>query len=110
MSDWSKCLHNPNLTSSERRAALADLDRTRKLLDANPGVVFESRKAAADTNRYLTKEECTQMAPFGTATYPRTRRSWRGEAQSFIDLLLVLLLASVFLNVYLAVRLMEASR
>lgn len=43
-------------------------------------------------------------------TYPRTRRSWLSDAQSFIDWLVVLLLVSVFLNVYLAFRVLEASK
>lgn len=44
------------------------------------------------------------------STYPRTRRSWLSDAQAFIDCLIVLLLASVFLNVYLAFRVLEASK
>jgi len=43
-------------------------------------------------------------------TYPRTRRSWLFDAQSLIDWLVILLLASVFLNVYLAFRVLEASK
>jgi hypothetical protein len=48
-------------------------------------------------------------------TYSRTRRSWLADAQAFINCLaeyrgIVLLLASVFLNVYLAFQVLEASR
>ena len=55
-----------------------------------------------------------RMVPMDTkpavATYPRTRRSWLSDARSLIDFLVVLLLASVFLNVYLAFRVLEASK
>jgi hypothetical protein len=43
-------------------------------------------------------------------TYPRTRRSWLSDAQSFMDWLVVLLLASVLLNVYLAFRVLEGCK
>ena len=43
-------------------------------------------------------------------TYSRTWRSWISDAQSFMDWLLILLLASVFLNMYLAFRVLEASK
>lgn len=49
----------------------------------------------------------TKPAP---VTYPHTRRSWLSDAQSFIDWLVILLLASVFLNVYLAFQVLEASK
>ena len=42
-------------------------------------------------------------------TYPRTRRSWLADAQSFIDLLVILLLASMLLKVYLAFRVLESA-
>jgi len=55
-----------------------------------------------------------KVNPLGTkpavVTYPRTRRSWLSDAQSFMDWLVVLLLASVLLNVYLAFRVLESGR
>lgn len=98
MSDWSRCLHNPELVGAERKAVLANLDKTRQILDMK---VYHSG--------WHCKVNPLETKP-GVATYPRTRHSWLSDAQSFIDWLLILLLVSVFLNVHLVIRVMETSK
>lgn len=62
------------------------------------------------TKERLREDYYKQETKPAVVTYPRTRRSWYKEAQSFMDWLVVLLLASVLLNVYLAFRVLEASK
>ena len=102
VSDWSKCLHNPELVGDERKAVLAGLDRTRQILDASSGMEVRHGGWHCRINPMETKP--------AVVTYSRTRRSWLSDAQSFMDWLLILLLASVFLNMYLAFRVLEASK
>ena len=67
---------------------------------------------AGDTVMDFQKQWYSEVNPMETkhATYPRTWRSWLSDAQAFMDWLVILLLVSVFLNVYLAFRVLEASK